>query len=201
MSRPSLRGRLKAVAADFWQLINSPSTGRTLHVLPPMPRQNYRDLTHEQLVALLEARDRRSATRYGLVWETDGVEAEQALNGDYVALDLVPELCYGPPPWRHLVIEGDNFDALRAPRPGFSGKVRCLATDPPYNTGNRDFLFNDRFIDKEDLWRHSKWLEFTFQRLTLARDLLAEDGAAFIHIDDNGKAVIRRNAVNFLNSH
>ena len=185
MSRSSPRGRLKAVAADFWQLINSPSTGRTLHVLPPMSRQNYRDLTHEQLVSLLEARDRRTATRYGLVWETDGIEAEQALNGDYVALDLVPELCCGPPPWRNLVIEGDNFDALRALKPGFSGKVRCLATDPPYNTGNRDFLYNDRFIDKDDLWRHSKWLEFMFQRLTLAHDLLAEDGAAFIHIDDN----------------
>jgi adenine-specific DNA-methyltransferase len=102
-----------------------------------------------------------------------------------VALDLVPELCCGPPPWRNLIIEGDNFDALRALRPGFSGKVRCLATDPPYNTGNRDFLYNDRFIDKDDLWRHSKWLEFMFQRLTLARDLLAEDGAAFLHIDDN----------------
>lgn len=88
-----------------------------------------------------------------------------ALNGDYVALDLVPDLCCGPPPWRNLVIEGYNFDALRALRPGFSGKVRCLATDPPYNTGNRDFLYNDRFIDKDDLWRHSKWLEFMFQRL------------------------------------
>lgn len=149
-----------------------------------MSRQNYRDLTQEQLVSLLEARDRRAATRYGLVWETDGVEAEQALNGDYVALDLVPELCCGPPPWRNLVIEGDNFDALRALRPGFSGKVRCLATDPPYNTGNRDFLYNDRFIDKEDLWRHSKWLEFMFQRLTLARDLLAEDGVAMVHIGE-----------------
>jgi len=145
----------------------------------------YDTLTKEELLRLMEARDRREATRYGLVWETDGIEAEQALNGDYVALDLVPELCCGPPPWRNLVIEGDNFDALRALRPGFSGKVRCLATDPPYNTGNRDFLYNDRFIDKEDLWRHSKWLEFMFQRLTLARDLLSEDGAAFIHIDDN----------------
>ncbi len=145
----------------------------------------YDTLNKEELVRLIEARDRREATRYGLVWETTGIEGEQALNADYVALDLVPDLCCGPPPWRHLVIEGDNFDALRALRPGFSGKVRCLATDPPYNTGNRDFLYNDRFLDKDDLWRHSKWLEFMFKRLTLARDLLAEDGAAFIHIDDN----------------
>ena len=144
----------------------------------------YDTLNKEELVRLMEARDRREATRYGLVWETTGIESEQALNADYVALDLVPELCCGPPPWRHLVIEGDNFDALRALRPGFSGKVRCLATDPPYNTGNRDFLYNDRFLDKDDLWRHSKWLEFMFKRLTLARDLLAEDGAALVHIGE-----------------
>lgn len=144
----------------------------------------YDALTKEELVRLLEARDRREATRFGLVWEA-GVEPEATLNADYVALDLVPELCQGQGPWENLVIEGDNFDALRALRPGFSGKFRLLATDPPYNTGNRDFLYNDRFLDKEDLWRHSKWLEFMSQRLTLARDLLDENAAAFIHIDDN----------------
>jgi adenine-specific DNA-methyltransferase len=144
----------------------------------------YDALTKEELVRLLEARDRREATRFGLVWEA-GAEPEAGLNADYVALDLVPELCHGPGPWENLVIEGDNFDALRALRPGFSGKFRLLATDPPYNTGNRDFLYNDRFLDKEDLWRHSNGLYFMSQRLSLARDLLAENAAAFIHIDDN----------------
>ena len=144
----------------------------------------YDELNKDELVRLLEARDRREATRFGLVWEA-GAEKETGLNNDYVALDLVPELCHGPGPWTNLVIEGDNFDALRALRPGYSGKFRLLATDPPYNTGNRDFLYNDRFLDKEDLWRHSKWLEFMSQRLNLARDLLAENAAAFIHIDDN----------------
>jgi adenine-specific DNA-methyltransferase len=82
----------------------------------------YDALTKEELVRLMEARDRREATRFGLVWEA-GAEPEAGLNADYVALDLVPELCHGPGPWENLVIEGDNFDALRALRPGYSGRL------------------------------------------------------------------------------
>jgi adenine-specific DNA-methyltransferase len=147
-----------------------------------MARPNYRDLTHEQLVALLEARDRK---KFGLVWERDAIEHDQALNTDFVALDEVPELGTGDGTKRNLIIEGDNFDALRALRVAYAGKVKCIYIDPPYNTGNRDFVYNDRFVDKDHAWRHSMWLEFMFQRLTLARDLLAEDGAIFVSIDDN----------------
>ena len=67
----------------------------------------------------------------------------------------------------------------------FGGRVKCIFIDPPYNTGNKDFVYNDRFVDKEDLWRHSKWCEFMFQRLTLAKDLLRQDGVIFVSIDDN----------------
>jgi len=67
----------------------------------------------------------------------------------------------------------------------FAGRVKCIYIDPPYNTGNKDFVYNDRFVDKEDLWRHSKWCEFMFQRLTLAKDLLTQDGVIFVSIDDN----------------
>jgi adenine-specific DNA-methyltransferase len=70
----------------------------------------------------------------------------------------------------------------------FAGRVKCIYIDPPYNTGNRDFVYNDRFVDREDLWRHSTWCEFMFQRLTLARELLAEDGVIFVSIDDNEAA-------------
>jgi adenine-specific DNA-methyltransferase len=66
-----------------------------------------------------------------------------------------------------------------------AGRVKCIYIDPPYNTGNKDFVYNDRFVDKEDLWRHSKWCEFMFQRLTLAKDLLRQDGVIFVSIDDN----------------
>ena len=147
-----------------------------------MARPNYRDLTKEQLVELLEARDRR---KFGLVWERNAIEHDQALNADFVALDAVPELAAGTGPQRNLIIEGDNFDALRALRVAYAGQVKCIYIDPPYNTGNRDFVYNDRFVDKDHAWRHSLWLEFMFQRLTLARDLLAQDGAIFVSIDDN----------------
>jgi adenine-specific DNA-methyltransferase len=145
----------------------------------------YEHLNREELIRLLETRDRRA--RFGLVWEADEIERDQALNSDFVALDLVPELScpQDAAAWRNLIIEGDNFDALRHLRMAFAGQVKCIYIDPPYNTGNRDFVYNDRFVDKEDSWRHSKWCEFMFQRLMLARDLLAPDGVIVVSIDDN----------------
>jgi adenine-specific DNA-methyltransferase len=130
----------------------------------------------------LEARDRK---KFGLVWEQDAIEHDRALNSDFVALDEVPELGAGNGAKENLIIEGDNFDALRALKVAYAGKVKCIYIDPPYNTGNRDFVYNDRFVEKDHSWRHSMWLEFMFQRLTLARDLLAQDGAIFVSIDDN----------------
>ncbi|MFB3890486.1 MAG: site-specific DNA-methyltransferase [Phycisphaerae bacterium] len=150
-----------------------------------MATRNYGDLSKDELVRLLEARDRREATRFGLVWEANEIERDKALNKDFVALELDRPLCCGAGPWRNLIIEGDNFDALRYLRMTFAGRVKCIYIDPPYNTGNRDFIYNDRFVDKEDLWRHSKWCEFMYQRLTLAKDLLRQDGIIFISIDDN----------------
>jgi adenine-specific DNA-methyltransferase len=86
-----------------------------------MPKKRYDDLSKEELVRLLEARDRRDATRFGLVWEANEVERDRALNDDFVALDLDPELSCGDAPWRNLIVEGDNFDALRYLRMTFAG--------------------------------------------------------------------------------
>ncbi|MFT3990294.1 MAG: site-specific DNA-methyltransferase [Luteolibacter sp.] len=146
---------------------------------------SYDHLSKEELVRLLQARDRRDATRFGLVWEANEIERDAAINADFVALDLVPELCSGSGPWRNLIIEGDNFDALRHLRMTYAGEVKCVYIDPPYNTGNKDFVYNDRFVDKNDSWRHSTWVEFMYQRLTLAKDLLRSDGVIFVSIDDN----------------
>ena len=140
-----------------------------------MAERNYSDLTKTELVQLLQARDRRDATRFGLVWEANEIDRDKALNQDFVALDLDRKISCGAAPWKNLIIEGDNFDALRYLRMTFAGRVKCIYIDPPYNTGNKDFVYNDRFVDKEDLWRHSKWCEFMFQRLTLAKDLAASD--------------------------
>ncbi|MBI4026829.1 MAG: hypothetical protein HY360_17730 [Verrucomicrobia bacterium] len=88
--------------------------------------ERYENLSREELIRLLAARDRRDATRFGLVWESNEIERDKALNADFVALDLLPEHSVGGPPWRNLIIEGDNFDALRCLRMAFAGRVLLL---------------------------------------------------------------------------
>lgn len=144
---------------------------------------NYDDYSKDQLLRLLRERDRRP--RFGLVWERDEIAHDLSINGDFVALDWDDSLSCGDGPQDNLIIEGDNFDALRYLRMTHSGRVKCIYIDPPYNTGNRDFIYNDRFVDRDDAYRHSKWLEFMYRRLELAKDLLTEDGVIFVSIDDN----------------
>ncbi len=91
----------------------------------------------------------------------------------------------------HLIIEGDNYHALSVLNYTHAGKVDVVYIDPPYNTGNNDFVYNDRFVDREDSFRHSKWLSFMAHRLRLAKNLLAETGVIFISIDDNEQAHLR----------
>jgi adenine-specific DNA-methyltransferase len=144
---------------------------------------NYDDYSKEELIRELRAKNQKP--RFGLYWERDDIEHERAINTDFVALDLDESLSCGNAPFQNLIIEGDNFDALRFLRMTYKGKVQCIYIDPPYNTGNKDFVYNDRFIDKDDVYKHSKWLEFMYRRLAVARDLLAEDGVIFVSIDDN----------------
>lgn len=149
----------------------------------------YGSLSHEQLVALLEKRDR--AKRLGLVWERDEIAADRALEAQFVAADLVEVLSDPAVPsngWRNLVIEGDNYDALRWLRMAMRGRVKCIYIDPPYNTGAKDWVYNDNYIKKEDRWRHSTWLEFLYRRFEIARDLLTEDGVMLISINDENRA-------------
>ena len=91
----------------------------------------------------------------------------------------------------HLLIEGDNYHALSVLNYTHAGKVDVIYIDPPYNTGNMDFIYNDHFVDREDSFRHSKWLSFMAHRLRLAKNLLAETGVIFISIDDNEQAHLR----------
>lgn len=144
---------------------------------------NYDDYSKEQLLRLLRERDRRP--NFGLVWERDEIDHDLSVNNDFVALDWDAGLSCGDGPQENLIIEGDNFDALRTLRMTHAGRVKCIYIDPPYNTGKRDFIYNDRFIDKDDSYRHSKWLEFMYRRLELAKELLTEDGVIFVSIDDN----------------
>lgn len=109
---------------------------------------SYDGLDRETLIRLLQRRD--AERQLGLVWERDEtaggeLEADRALNDDYVALDLDASLSHGDAPWDNLIIEGDNFDALRALRTSHKGAIRCIYIDPPYNTGNRDSIDRLRF--------------------------------------------------------
>jgi adenine-specific DNA-methyltransferase len=103
----------------------------------------------------------------------------------------VPEFSHTPDGTTHhrnLVIEGDNFDSLRLLRATHAGKIRVIYIDPPYNTGNKDWVYNDKFVGANDRWRHSQWLEFLYQRLTLARELLTSDGVILVSINDENRA-------------
>ena len=105
----------------------------------------------------------------------------------------------------NLIIHGDNLHALKALLPRYAGKVKCIYIDPPYNTGNEGWVYNDNVnsplmkewvqenspIDGEDLERHDKWLCMMWPRLHLLRELLAEDGAIFVSIDDNEQHHLR----------
>lgn len=103
------------------------------------------------------------------------------------------------------IIQGDNLEALKSLLPEFEGKVQCIYIDPPYNTGNESWVYNDNVNDPrikkwlgqvvgkegEDMSRHDKWLCMMYPRLKLLHRLLADDGAIFISIDDNEVATLR----------
>lgn len=129
--------------------------------------------------------------KLGLYWERDAIEHDRALNANVVLPRLVPEWSHTPEgctEHRNLIIEGDNFDSLRLLRATHAGKVRVIYIDPPYNTGNKDWVYNDSYVGQNDRWRHSQWLEFLYQRLTLARDLLTADGVILVSINDENRA-------------
>ena len=99
----------------------------------------------------------------------------------------------------NLLVQGDNLEALKALLPFYAGKVKCVYIDPPYNTGNENWAYNDKvnhpkirrwlgkIVGKEsdDMCRHDKWLCMMYPRLRLLRDFLRPDGVIFVSIDDN----------------
>lgn len=113
-------------------------------------------------------------------------------------LEKVPSASVGKES-KNLIIHGDNLEALKALMPFYQGKVKCIYIDPPYNTGNEGWVYNDKVNspkikqwlgqvvgrESEDLTRHDKWLCMMYPRLKLLRDLLKEDGVILISIDDN----------------
>lgn len=134
--------------------------------------------------------------KYGLVWEDKPEDVEEKLRTKLPVLKEVKERAIindtetekHP---NHILIEGDNLHALTALTFTHEGKIDFIYIDPPYNTGNKDFVYNDSFVDKEDAFRHSKWLSFMHKRLSIAKKLLAETGVVFISIDDNEQSQLK----------
>ena len=91
----------------------------------------------------------------------------------------------------NVLIEGDNLAALKLLEKTHRGKIDLIYIDPPYNTGNKDFVYNDCIVDSADMFRHSKWLSFMEKRLRIARTLLSKKGVIFISIDDNEQANLK----------
>ena len=149
--------------------------------------KNIEGLTNDEkadLIGLL-----RSHKKYGLVWEEKKEDVEERLREQLPLLTEVKEraiLSSEADAPNHILIEGDNLEALTALTYSHEGKIDVIYIDPPYNTGKKDeFKYNDKYVDSEDDYKHSKWLCFMSKRLKLAKRLLAPSGIIFISIDDN----------------
>ena len=149
-------------------------------------------LTNDEKSALIELL--RKQKKYGLVWEDKPEDVEERLREELPVLiedtgkAIVSEDTDAP---NHILIEGDNLEALTALAYTHEGQIDVIYIDPPYNTGNKDFVYNDQFVDKEDSYRHSKWLSFISKRLRIAKRLLSDKGVIFISIDDNEQAQLK----------
>ena len=149
-------------------------------------------LTNEEKSALLELLNEKKT--YGLVWENHEETVEEQLREQLPVLREVPErrlLSDDAEAPNHIIIEAENLHALVALTYTHAGKIDVMYIDPPYNTGNKDFIYNDSYVDGEDSYRHSKWLSFMEKRLKIAKALLSEKGAVFISIDDNEQANLK----------
>jgi len=130
--------------------------------------------------------------KFGLVWmdvpESFGDEYENALP----ILKEIPEKAVvnedGKP--THILIEGDNFHALTCLNYTHKGKIDVIYIDPPYNTGAKDWKYNNNYVDENDPWRHSKWINFMANRLRVAKNLLKTNGVLICTIDENEQAAL-----------
>lgn len=154
--------------------------------------KNLEGLTNEEKAKLTELL--KTEKKYGLVWEDKPEAVEERLKSGLPVLQEVKERAItSPAPGapNHTLIEGDNLEALTALNYTHAGKVDVIYIDPPYNTGNKDFVYNDSFVDREDAYRHSKWLSFMNKRLRIAKGLLSDKGVIFISIDEKEEAQLK----------
>lgn len=142
-------------------------------------------LTDDERSALLELL--RTNKPYGLVWENKPEDVEERLRDELPVLIEVTDKAMtdgGREAPNHILIEGDNLEALTTLAYTHAGKIDVIYIDPPYNTGAKNWKYNNSFVDNEDDYRHSKWLSWIKRRLVIARKLLKDTGIIVVTIDD-----------------
>lgn len=155
-------------------------------------KDEYRD-DDDMLIALGEIESELTSKKYGLVWEQHEEAVDVMMRDNIPVFTEVPEreITAAPGQGYNFILEGDNLHSLRLLEKTHKGKIDLIYIDPPYNTGNKDFIYDDAFIDKTDLFAHSKWLSFMDKRLRIARRLLSDNGVIFMSIDNNEHSTLR----------
>ena len=181
------------------------------------------------LIALGEIESELNAKKYGLVWEDheEAVDVKMQTHIPVFTEETDKEISTDENDIYNFILEGDNLHSLRLLEKTHQGKIDVIYIDPPYNTGNKDFRYDDTYVGKEDGYFHSKWLSFLEKRLRIASALLSNKGIIFISINDieqanlqllcneifgsenyigtfiwkNRKAIDSRNKTHFSNNH
>ena len=145
---------------------------------------NYDDFSKNDLIQEIKKLKKRK--KFGLVWEDKQEEVVEQCKTKLPILEEVKskEIMTDKEKPVNILIEGDNYHALSVLNYTHKGKIDVIYLDPPYNTGAKDWKYNNNYVDAEDLYRHTKWLSFMNHRLGLAKNLLSEDGIICVTIDD-----------------
>lgn len=146
------------------------------------------------LIAINRIEKELTSKKYGLVWEEHQEEVDKKMETHIPVFSEVPEYELIEDEYNtsfNFLLEGDNLHSLKLLEKTHKGKVDVIYIDPPYNTGNKDFIYNDEFVGREDSFRHSTWLSFLSERLRIAHKLLSPDGLIFVSIDDNEQAQLK----------
>lgn len=138
----------------------------------------------DMLIALGEIESELTSKKYGLVWEQHEEAVDVMMRDHIPVFTEVPEreIIAAPGQGYNFILEGDNLHSLRLLEKTHKGKIDVIYIDPPYNTGNKDFVYDDVYVDDLDGFKHSKWISFMSERLKIARNLLTNSGVIAISI-------------------
>lgn len=138
------------------------------------------------VIAINEIENELVEKKYGLVWEKHIEQVDEDIKANVPVFTEVEDraILSGVDDSCNFLLEGDNLHSLKLLEKTHAGKIDCIYIDPPYNTGNKDFIYDDVYVDSADNYRHSKWVSFMAERLKIARNLLTNEGCIFLQIND-----------------